>query len=807
MIDPSPGMPVFLESKTWLHEYRRRIYVCKKRPVKYTSSVTDVHPPHELPVDKLRHIDVILAIGALWLGLIHAKIDFAYGKSNLFSLARGTRMGGMYAVKGTNYFLMPLLFSEKLQALSPESEVDTAEPLEPVFSLFQQGEREKNQEKLATAGKSEQKYPSKNYKSALSLGGQEAYDQKNEDRTGHFVLAVAEKINRDGLSTIKDAQNRRARVRLRFMDSEDGKLDKGLIRRAARDIVRNSGWLDDTWPSFEGSEECWTEVLGQSDERSGEHTVLNAWAYMLEIPLARSRKRKLGRMSYDAVRDMIRLALRGQLDSLTIRAWMQHSSYALDEPLSQLQENEKQNPDLQTKLRSIHTVALNGNAFNQIIDDMYTHEQAAKQNHGGLWAAVSLPSKVATTGQPGHAPKVATGVTLPPSDQGPSGIPPVTSGIPGSFTGPATTFPLPPPRTWQERLDQGLAYQRKLRAKNPRTTEGVWKNATNIESASDMKHDEVVIGIASVWEGLKRLGRPHVDFTYAGLDLFVPGGGQRAIGAVGGWNRFIIPLFFGPQDAAIIGHLLLCVAELVNVQPMTVQVEVFDSLVDLVHIETIKQKAREIIDDSEWLVARGSGVPSPEVIFVRRPVPRQKGINTCGFSVILNAWATMLDIPICRDLSRCGRPRTGTYDASDEAFFDTGLEIVNLALGGFMDSGTIQAFFNVYGYSVRQRYRDPVRAVIPVNAVGMNEEKFRLTLQKRYWEQILRESRYDGRRFPDEDVASLMDLGLSGERAWEALAITDGDVNGALQWHYDVEEPEDALSPQTPERGKEPLDL
>lgn len=130
-------------------------------------------------------------------------------------------------------------------------------------------------------------------------------------------------------------------MRLRFMDSARGIVNRNMIRYAARNIIRHSGWLGDIWPSFDANEEHWTEVLRHSRNRSGEHTVMNAWAYMLEIQLASKRETSLGHKSYEDVRNMIHLAFRGQLDSLTIRAWMQHSKYAVDEPLSQLQRSQK----------------------------------------------------------------------------------------------------------------------------------------------------------------------------------------------------------------------------------------------------------------------------------------------------------------------------------------------------------------------------------------------------------------------------------------------------------------------------------
>ena len=810
------------DSRNWLHEYRRRLKLCEKRPIKFTSSITDLHPPHQFPTGELHNTDVILAIGAVWLGLIEANVDFAYANSDFFSFARSMRMVGMHAVKETNHFLMPLLFNEELQALSPESEEDTAEPLEPVFSAFQRGEEEKHQGNFAAVEKAKQKDPGNKNKPPPSLEDQAVQNKNHKGGIGHFMLAIAEKVNGDQPNTDKDIIAKKALVRLRFMDSANGVVDKGLIRRVARNTVRNAGWLGDLWPRFDATQECWEHVLEQSGNRCGEHTVLNAWAYMLGIPLASKRDRALGISSYREVRKMIILALRGQLDSLTIRAWMQYSKYAKDEPLSRLQQIHSQKPDLP----NMQTVALNEDAFNEIVNEMYTREQVEKQSRRKDCSAIPVTPDGATnrmTHKSGHFPKIDTRVLVPPSSQDPVASSSSAHNTRPKATGPASRFSLAqasirPPKTWQERFNQGVAINIHLKAESPRTTQDARKNATIIRSSSNMADYDVVLGIAPIWEGLKRLGRADVDFTYAGMDIFSPGGGQRIVGAVGTWSRFIMPLMLCPGDAEElenqrkgeqetedVGHLVLCVAELVNDQPMTVQLEVFDSKPNTVDLQVILSEAKRIIDISGWL---GKNVHPTQVIYrsgILRPTPEQVGINTCGLHVILNAWAYMLGIPIHPGLLRRGRTEEDLDETTDNTFLSQGLGIVNLALQGFMESATIQAFFNTHGYSVEQRFGDPARAVIPVTAVGMNQEKLLRTLQARQVRDKLASARNEDKKFPIEDTAYLTGEGLSEDQAWRALVVADGNREEAFDWHFgwddfgEVPKPEDALSPKTPD--------
>ena len=802
--------------------------ICEQRPIKFTSSITAMHPPHQYLSGDMNSIDVILAIGAVWLGLMDAKVDFAYANSDLFSFARSMRRVGMHAVKGTNHFLMPLLFNEESPALSPEPEEDTAEPLAPVFSAFQGAEQQRHRERSATTETSKKKGPSSETRSPTPLEDQKAQNKSHEGGIGHFILAIAERISTDQATNVRGALTSRAPVRLKIMDSANGVVDKGLIRRAARNTVRHAGWLGDIWPRFDESQEYWVDVLDQSGNKSGEHTVLNAWAYMLDIPLATTRERGLGHSSYKEVRKMIVLALRGQLDSLTIRAWMQHSNYAEAEPLSQLQLIPEQQPDLPNKFRNMQTVALNQDAFNQRVEEIYVEEQADKQKHLMDWGAVNV--------KPNSRPmklRVLPRVTLPPSGQNlKSTQDPASASSQISNASSLSIYdsinPRDPadtsPKTWQQSLDQRLKSNSDARVDKTPKTNNALKKASVIASSSNLADYHVVLGIAPIWEGLKRLGRPEFDFAYAGLDVFSPGGPQEEIGAVGGWSRFIMPLFFSRKDSRelenpsqvkgtieTVGHLLLCVAELVDVADarerpaMTVQLEILDSQRGLVSEEDIRRVAESKIRDSRWLGRKGhQGRVKYNVIF--RAVPQQVGVNTCGLYTILNAWAYMLNIPIHPGRFRRGRDKTTINDNIDTEFLIQGRGIVQLALRGFMDSATIQAYFQKYGYAVEQRFGDPARTVVQVHAVGMNQEKLTRTL--RLWDMIdkIRSARAQNRRFSDAtiDLVRNQDPRPTRLQAWRALVMSKGHVDRAsIRWQMwqptgELPRPEEAFSPQTP---------
>ena len=807
----------FPDLKTWVKEYRHRIKICEG---------TDVDPPHQCAPDEMNNIDVILAIGAVWLGLEEAKADFAYANSDLFSFAHSMRMIGMHTVNGPNQFLIPLLFDEKLQALSPESEEDTAEPLKPVFSEFQRGEGEEHKQDGAVGEKMKPRNLRERKRPLPSPKDQGVKNKIHRGRIGHFMLAIAEKVNMDGADAVKDAVAKKALVRLRFMNSANGLVDQGLIRRVARNIVRNSGWLDDIWPRFDVSEEEWVNVLPQSSNRSAEHTVLNAWAYMLGIPLAPTRKRKLGATTYLEVRKMVNLALRGRLDSLTIQAWMQNYKYTVQVPFSQLQRHQTQHSELPNNLRKMQSVAINKDSFNKMVNQSYMREQAAKQTHAIVWADIPIPSGKA----PAHPSKPANKDPTPHSSQDPTSTnDPIAS--PSSASSSSISYflgspsspvrhPSPvrgdyaPPRNWQAKLILGMTINRTLSTKIPRGTQDTRKTPTIIPSASNMTDDNVILGIAPIWEGLQRRRQAQVDFTYAWMDVLSPMPMLERIGAVGRRSKFIMPLFFDPAGKETndgIGHLLLCVAEVVDYEkkktegPTEVQLEILDSRPGTVAIEHIVSKAKEAIESSHWLARKGSG--RREIVYrppIERKVPLQVGRNTCGLHTILNAWAYMLNIPIYPHATRRRFPNDSSYN-DDDRFIERGLQMVNLALAGYMDSRTIQAFFNVWGYSVQQDYTNPNDEANEVRAVGMNQDKFLRTLKRRQQSRRMGRAIYNLKRFPDADMDSLMAFGLNEEEAWNALVVNKGRVQKALLWHFGFDPSgvlprvEDALSPKTPD--------
>ena len=82
----------------------------------------------------------------------------------------------------------------------------------------------------------------------------------------------------------------------------------------------------------------------------------------------------------------------------------------------------------------------------------------------------------------------------------------------------------------------------------------------------------------------------------------------------------------------------------------------------------------------------------------------------------------MLGIPLLEELKRSNH-----RDDNDTEFLERALDIVNLALAGCMDSRTIQAFLNVYGYSAKQDVHDLPEHT--VNAVRKGPRRLERSLE------------------------------------------------------------------------------
>lgn len=240
--------------------------------------------------------------------------------------------------------------------------------------------------------------------------------------------------------------------------------------------------------------------------------------------------------------------------------------------------------------------------------------------------------------------------------------------------------------------------------------------------------EDIILAIAAVWEGLWRDETP---FAFGTADLFQlsrdpPAGPWHGMASVGAPSDFIMPLLFNPDATSrkkgklgakrsITGHFLLAIAARDSDDSKDVNIQIQDSAPDARPLNLVQQAAQNIVRYSGWMGLTPDGAPADvQATFTveRVTVPQQNGSVEWGFHVIFNAWAHMLGIPILN-----ASDRNGTLP--DDDFYVCGVRIVNLALSGSMNSATIQAFFNHFGYCEPQ---DPEDAVSAMQSTAMSND-------------------------------------------------------------------------------------
>ena len=359
------------------------------------------------------------------------------------------------------------------------------------------------------------------------------------------------------------------------------------------------------------------------------------------------------------------------------------------------------------------------------------------------------------------------------------------------------------PTEWQTILDHGLNYWRPICEDNRRKNANRGPNEPNkqptvIKILDDWAEDEVILGIASVWEGLRQEGSL---FAYAGLDVltFLEDGFDQ-YGVVGGRNTLIMPLLLPSksQDEAIektkaangVGHLLLGVAKIQDPQDgddvLQVQVMMYDSAPQVTDRNRVLEQVQGLVD--KWLGADSRH----KLSFRSKLVPEQQEGNTCGLHTVLSAWAVMLGIPIYNSLQR--RATRANAD-----LYQQGLEIVNLALAGCMDSRTIQAFLNVHGFSIAQNPDSQDDHAVRMNASRMDSIKFGDCLQDQRESDLVTASEFEP-NITDEERSDLREVVGDGPTAAELdFALIASARNRDKAAHH-IWNPPPTPSPP-PERG------
>lgn len=364
--------------------------------------------------------------------------------------------------------------------------------------------------------------------------------------------------------------------------------------------------------------------------------------------------------------------------------------------------------------------------------------------------------------------------------------------------------PNDPPRIvndWKVEFDRGLRQHRITNETQARSS--TYVETLRLQETQNLKDDQVIDAIAAFWISLMRNG---TVFGYGTPLLFLDCRSRVDQATVGvtasgvGSESFVMPLWLGTDRAdafkkyekhharsnehehflrsrtpektdgnsltksksaaenteaaskgkssasqkeiGIEGHLLVATATKNMADSNKISISVWDSAPGHTSREIISEAYKGLVTHAGWLGLNNQGQPklvSPQIDAAGYiETPKQQGGNTCGIYSILNAWAFMLNIPIHTSPDRRRRGEWRKY----KEFIDHAREIIDLALCGCMDSKTVQAFMNVYGYSVNQDVKDPRPEVRPVQAVPIYTDTLNSEIYERHlveWQQACAE--------------------------------------------------------------------
>lgn len=380
-----------------------------------------------------------------------------------------------------------------------------------------------------------------------------------------------------------------------------------------------------------------------------------------------------------------------------------------------------------------------------------------------------------------------------------SKIPPKRARVieePPKLKEPSSALPTP---NWKAKLESGLRQHRASQAdvrvpdildqdEYSQFDDAILKKSP-LQNDKDLTDEEVVKGIVTLWTALQNQGKHFaIGSTNTFLGCRLEGFNVMDLAVKGPRYPFIMPLIFPPDSddtehgmpkstfgrkkgmkrpSPGIGHHLLAVA---RVADGFIIVTVLNSLHNYVKQEKIEEVATNVVTRSGWLGKDQSGdnpLPVwPTVKFEYPRVPTQEGLNTCGLYVILNAWATMLELDITPNRTRRRLPKNETPETP---FITALMELINLAIAGHLDTETIVAFLVSYGYILEPRDLN----IVPKARLDQN---FNQSLVAQALYESSQQDKVELARAPaqqiaaDEDVQYVMDK-TGCTREWAKAAV------------------------------------
>ena len=567
-----------------------------------------------------------------------------------------------------------------------------------------------------------------------------------ENHTDFHVLAIAERDASYVIRLLFMCSHLRDRSEKTIQPTYPISQEK--VREAAQNIVRNSGWIPkNTKTVFRSSENVWVQVphavtttgVAVVKNTSAYHVVLNAWAYMLDIPINHTHVRTVCRLSdplYVGTLKLINLALNGRMDSYTIRCFLLEMEYGLiatGQRLSKIEDaNERENQ--RRVLDGTRAFLMNEVIFGRLIEDLRASaDQAQAQG-------------ISTT-----SPSQPRSATIDPV-----GLKTAVDII-NDIKLPLPTGPQPLPTNIADWIAKFQKSHGEFMARMKRKGNFPLK----IGEEAELLDTQVFSAIGAIW---RPLWNKNIKFSFATPNSCLlhrkkelMGAETRAIAGIGGEYPLILPLLghgddfltgheqldidkkkaeeaknkgapkeVGKKSSETLGHYVLIVAD--RVTEDNVWLRLWDSFPNYSNVGAIWTIATTLVRQIGWLrydvntnhavVADIPGIQGGKEEALIQPF----GSNTCGLLVVLNAWAVMLNIPTI------GKKRRGSLP--NKEFSTIGHEILNCVMAGCYDTETIYAFMVAYGFTAKPNPTGSSQPVVQVHAMEMDDNKLKTIIAK-----------------------------------------------------------------------------
>ena len=464
--------------------------------------------------------------------------------------------------------------------------------------------------------------------------------------------------DRHALAVVHWFPNRQSNVQVEIYDSDSGKHYIRDYVDLLRDILESSGWLGDV-PIRLNSDHIVLRSLARSASfaaADGVHTVLNAWAVMLGLPLGQTNDAigtdaEMQTRAYTEGLSLIRQAANGSMDFLTIEAFLYRYGFVQVPEYEDWEISDASKQKSTANFRRTQAYSMNETSLANLVD-----HSLAEQHERPMDRRDPYQKKESQTAL--HPPHSKVGMDR-----------------------------------WHLEYQAGRLRARS-RVPTPSNPESD-SPAHHVEKHTWLDDMDTTLAVASIWCPI--VSHTKISYTYSTPAVFSNlCYNSTKPETLDLWqaeaNIFLIPLVYDSDPARDVnrlpvfndasGHIVLVIAEKKNGR---LHIKYYDSLGSNDSI-VMRRYAHAFLRNTGWLGDYTLHDAHEQLMDVH-----SQTFATCGVHTILNAWAYMLGIEVA--------PVTNANGISKAAYGEA-LELINLALEGRADYRLIMAFMQWRRFAV-----------------------------------------------------------------------------------------------------------